>query len=281
MHRLDGKVGIVTGGASGMGRSTSLAFAREGAQVVVADINRAGADAVVAEIATAGGTAVAVTVDISRADDMARLVEVTLERFGRLDILDNNASLLGPAAHAIDKDVVNIDLDAWERIFAVNSTGPFLGCKFAVPAMIESGGGSIINMSSTSSLTGYPVSHAYGATKASVNALTMHVATAYGKQGIRCNAIAAGPVQTPAWGDVGAEQVALLQRHVLTPYIGQPEHIAETVVFLASDESAYITGQVISVDGGYLVHQPTTPELFGHRDTVQNPDHHRATASER
>ncbi len=263
MHRLDGKVGIVTGGASGMGRAASLALAPEGAQVVAADINRAGADAVVEEIGAAGGTAVALSVDISRVDDMRLMVDVAVERFGRLDILDNNASLLGPAAHAIDKDIVNMEPDAWERIFAVNSTGPFLGCKFAVPAMIESGGGSIMNMSSTSSLTGYPISHAYGSTKASVNALTMHVATAYGKQGVCCNAIAAGPVQTPAWGDISAEHVALLHRHVLTPYIGKPEHIAETVVFLASDDSAYITGQVICVDGGYLAHQPTTAELFG------------------
>jgi NAD(P)-dependent dehydrogenase (short-subunit alcohol dehydrogenase family) len=263
MNRLEGKVGIVTGGASGIGRATCLAFAREGARVVVADINGPGAEEVAKEIEAAGGEAIAVTADLGSAEDMRRMVETTVTEFGRLDVLDNNASLLGPAAHAVDKDVVNIDPDAWDRVMAINLRGPYLGCKYAVPVMVESGGGSIINISSTSSLSGYPVSHAYGSSKAGVNALTFHVAVTYGKQGIRCNAVAPGPVQTPAWGDVTPEHIALLERNLLTPYIGKPEHIAETVVFLASDESAYITGQVLRVDGGYLTHQPTTAELFG------------------
>src|SRR5205814_1791178 len=137
----------------------------------------------------AGGEAIAIIVDVSSADDVQRMVDTCVSRFGRLDVLDNNAALLGPAAHAIDKDVVNIEPDAWDRIFAINMRGPYLGCKFAVPAMIRSGGGSIINISSASGLTGYPVSHAYGSTKAGVNALTLHVAATYGKQGVRCNSI--------------------------------------------------------------------------------------------
>lgn len=263
MNRLDGKVGIVTGGASGMGRATSIAFAREGARVVVADINADGAEQVAEEIEASGGKAIVVRVDISSIDEVRRMVDVAVGTFGQIDILDNNASLLGPAAHAIDKDVVNIEPEAWERIFAVNLRGPYLTCKFTVPVMIEGGGGSIINISSTSGLTGYPVSHAYGSSKAGVNALTFHVAATYGKRGVRCNAIAPGPVHTPAWGDVTPEHMERLERHVLTPYLGKPEHIAETVVFLASEESAFITGQVLSVDGGYLAHQPTAAEVFG------------------
>lgn len=270
-NRLAGKVAVVTGAASGMGRATSLAFAREGARVTVADIDLPGAEAVAKEIEAAGGEAIARRVDVSSADDVQAMIEATTSRFGRLDVLDNNAALLGAAAHAIDKDVVNIEPDAWDRIFAVNMRGPYLGCKFAVPAMLRSGGGSIINISSASSLTGYPVSHAYGSSKAGVNALTAHVAATYGKQGIRCNAIAPGPVRTAtAWADVTAEHAALVERHLLTPYVGEPQHIAHTAVFLASDESAYITGQVLSVDGGYLAHQPTTAELFGR----PRPDHH-------
>jgi NAD(P)-dependent dehydrogenase (short-subunit alcohol dehydrogenase family) len=189
------------------------------------------------------------------------MVDAAVTHYGRLDILDNNAGLLGPAAHAIDKDVVNIEPEAWDRIMAVNLRGPYLGCKYAVPAMIASGGGSIINISSASGLTGNFWSHAYGSSKAGVNALTYHVAVTYGKQGVRCNAIAPGPVRTPAWGDVSPEHAARLQQHVLTPYLGEPEHIAATVVFLASDEAAYITGQVLSVDGGYLAHQPATVDF--------------------
>jgi NAD(P)-dependent dehydrogenase (short-subunit alcohol dehydrogenase family) len=264
VNRLEGKVAIVTGAAAGMGRATSIAFAREGARVVIADINGRGAEVVAKEIEAAGGEAIALRTDVSSPDQVRRMVEATASHFGRLDVLDNNAGLLGAAAHAIDKDVVNIEPDAWEQIFAVNLRGPYLGCKFAVPAMIESGGDSIINISSVSSLTGYPVSHAYGCSKAGVNALTWHVAAAYGKQGVRCNAIAPGPVRTAtAWADVTPGHAALVERHLLTPYVGEPEHIAETAIFLAGDESAYVTGQVLRVDGGYLSHQPTTAELFG------------------
>jgi NAD(P)-dependent dehydrogenase (short-subunit alcohol dehydrogenase family) len=261
MDRLSGKVGIVTGGASGMGRATCLAFAREGARVVVADIDGAGAEAVAKEVEAMGAEAVPVTVDISSAADMRSMVDSAIAEFGRLDILDNNAALLGAAAHSIDKDVVNTEPDDWDRVMAINLRGPYLGCKFAVPAMLATGGGSIVNISSSSALTGNIFSHAYGSSKAGVIALTQHVATTYGKQGIRCNAIAPGPVVTPAWGHITEEHRANLERHVLTPYLGRPEDIAEAVVFLASSESAYITGQVLCVDGGYLAHQPATIDM--------------------
>jgi NAD(P)-dependent dehydrogenase (short-subunit alcohol dehydrogenase family) len=262
VNRLEGKVGIVTGAASGMGQATALAFAREGASVVVADINEPGSRAVADEIEAAGGKALAMHVDISSAGDMKMMVDATVSEFGRLDILDNNASLFGPAARAIDNDIVNIDPADWDRIFAVNVRGPYLGCKYAVPAMIASGGGAIINISSTSAQAGNLTRHAYGSTKAAINTLTFHVATTYGRQGIRCNAVAPGPVRTPAWNDMTAEDEELLKRHLLTPFIGGPEHIANAVVFLASDEAAYITGQVLCVDGGYMAHQPTTGELL-------------------
>ncbi len=262
MAKLAGRVAIVTGGGSGIGRATVLALAHEGAAVVVADLSRERTEQVVAEVAAAGGAALAHVVDVADESAVAALVAATVARFGGLDILHNNAAATDWSILGGDGEIAQLDLAIWERSLAVNLRGPFLGCKHAIPAMLKRGRGAIVNTSSASGLTGDLVRTAYGVSKAGVDGLTRYVATQYGKRGIRCNAIAPGVIETPALRqNVPAEQIALFERHHLTPRLGTPEDIAAAVVFLASDDAAFITGQIISVDGGLLAHHPTVAEV--------------------
>ncbi|HEY8123580.1 MAG TPA: SDR family NAD(P)-dependent oxidoreductase [Myxococcota bacterium] len=262
MARLEGRVAIVTGGGSGIGRATVLAFAREGAAVVVADIAHERAERVAHEVAAAGGRAHAQAVDVADESSVAAMVAAAVAHFGGLDVLHNNAAATDWSILGGDGEIAQLDLAIWERSLAVNLRGPFLGCKHAIPAMLKRGRGSIVNTSSASGSTGDLVRTAYGVSKAGVDGLTRYVATQYGKRGIRCNAIAPGVIETPALRqNVPAEQVALFERHHLTPRLGTPEDIAAAVVFLASDDAAFITGQIICVDGGLLAHHPTVAEV--------------------
>jgi NAD(P)-dependent dehydrogenase (short-subunit alcohol dehydrogenase family) len=262
MGKLEGRVAIVTGGGSGIGRASALALARAGAAVLVADVSAQAAERVAAEIALAGGRALAHAVDVSEEGAVAGMVAAAVERLGGLDILHNNAAATDWSVLGGDGEITQLDVAIWERSLAVNLRGPFLGCKHAIPAMLARGGGAIINTSSASGLTGDLVRTAYGVSKAGVDGLTRYVATQYGKRGIRCNAIAPGVIETPALRqNVPAEQVAMFERHHLTPRLGTPEDVAAAVVFLASDDAAFITGQVISVDGGLLAHHPTIAEV--------------------
>jgi NAD(P)-dependent dehydrogenase (short-subunit alcohol dehydrogenase family) len=253
---LEGKVGIVTGAGSGIGRATAVRMAGEGAAVVVADINLDGAAQTVHTIQTDGGRAVAQWVDVAEEDAVVEMIGAALSSFGRLDCLHNNAANVAVVPQ--DLDIVGMAVDVWDATMAVNVRGPMLGCKHAIPHMVEVGGGAIVNTSSCAGQMGDLLRPAYGASKAAVDSLTRYVATLYGKQGVRCNAIAPGVIQTPSLtANVTPEELAKLEDNMCTTYLGLPEDIADAVVFLLSDQARYVTGQVLNVDGGFRMHTPT------------------------
>jgi NAD(P)-dependent dehydrogenase (short-subunit alcohol dehydrogenase family) len=265
--RLENKVALITGAGSGIGAATATLLAAEGAAVAVVDVIAERAEATAAAINSNGGSALAITADVSDEEQVRGMVEATVAAFGRLDILHNNAALVDPKMFPLDGRVVDMGVEVWDMVMAVNLRGPMLGCKHAIPRMIESGGGSIINMSSGSSRLGDLERSAYGASKAGVNALTLYVATQHGRDRIRCNTILPGLVLTPAARDnllPGMRQT--LESNVLTPYVGEPDDIAYLVLYLASDESKYVTGQAFPVNGGMSSHQPTLAQRIAAGD---------------
>jgi NAD(P)-dependent dehydrogenase (short-subunit alcohol dehydrogenase family) len=256
VRRFDGKVAIVAGGATGIGAATARRLASEGAAVAIGDVNVPGATEVAKAIEAEGGRALAVEMDLTDESSVRDLVELTVSRFGGVDVLDNNAADTSPAAMAGDLDVVTTDLALWDQIFAVNLRGFALTCRYAIPAMLERGGGAIVNIASGSGLSGEPDHVAYGCSKAGVIQLARHVAVRWGKEGIRCNAVAPGLVVTDkvaALGETFQHFADTIRARVLTPRLGEPADLAATVAFLLSDDAAYISGQVLSVDGGMFV----------------------------
>lgn len=258
--RLTGKVAIVTGAGSGIGAATARAMTREGASVVVADINADKAEAVAGHITSTGGAAVAVRADVTQDADVAAMVTTAIEKFGRLDIIHNNAGL---AQEAVDSDVVNTPDSAWRLAYEVDLMGVVRGCRHAIPEMVKTGGGSVVITASAAPLFGSHQLIAYAAAKGAALAVTKYVATSHGRQGIRCNAIAPGLVLTP-----GAETVfpsrALLEaaaRHQTLDGFIRPEDIANLAVFLGSDESRFITGQTLLVDAGSLTMGAAVPDI--------------------
>lgn len=246
MGRVAGKVAIVTGAASGMGRADALTLAREGARVVLTDLNEADGAALATEI---GANALFLRHDVSSEADWQRVIAATLEAFGRLDILVNNAGMMKIGT------VEDTSLADWQLINRVNSDGVFLGCKHAIPALEKSGGGSIINMSSISAMQGMPFIAAYSASKGAVRALTKHVAVycKTKKNNIRCNSIHPDGVKTPMIVKVltGQETASQAEIEALsTPDypMAEPQDIADLVLFLASDESRFITGAELMID---------------------------------
>jgi len=257
MGRLDGKVAIVTGSASGIGKVSAETMAREGAKVVVADRNGPGAEEVAAGIRAAGGTAVACRADIAEEAQVVAMIAAAIDEFGSLQVLHNNAALTDASMHAKDLTVVDLDVETWDRSMAVNARGAMLACKHAVPRMIAAGGGSIINTASNQALAGDLSQTAYAAAKGAVVTLTMSVATAFGKQNVRCNTISPGAIMTPSLLAACPPEIqAVIEQSNLVPRLGLPEDIANLALFLASDESAFITGQTIRCDGGQLSHLP-------------------------
>jgi NAD(P)-dependent dehydrogenase (short-subunit alcohol dehydrogenase family) len=251
--RLEGKVSIITGAGSGMGRVAAELFAREGAKVVVADLNEAAAVATVERIRAAGGTATHVAGDISDEDGAASMVQHAVATFGRVDTLYNNAGIMPEADHS----VVDTDVATWDRVMAVNVRGVFLACKHAIPRMVEQGSGSVINVSSFVAILGCSVPQdAYTASKGAVLALTRSLAVQFAPKGVRSNAISPGPVETPMlmdWllKDEEAKRIRLARNP--TGRFGKPEEIASAAVYLASDESRWTNGASLVVDGGISV----------------------------
>ena len=257
--RVEDKVAIVTGGAGGIGSAAVRKFVAEGAQVLVADIRFDAAQAVVDEV---GEAASAFEFDAASIDSVQAMVEAAVGRYGRLDILYNNAGAVGVYRGGVDAPIADADFDLWDHAMAVNARGYAAGCKFAIPHMITAGGGSIVQTASASALAGDVIRTAYGASKAAVVALTKYVATQYGPQRIRCNAIAPGIVLTETARHSLGDQVEYLQRHIPFPRFGEPDDVAKLACFLGSDEATYITGQLICVDGGFLSHLPQYAELI-------------------
>ncbi|GLL15853.1 putative short-chain type dehydrogenase/reductase [Pseudonocardia halophobica] len=263
---MDGLIAVVTGAGGGIGSRTAELLAARGARVVAADIAVDSGEAVVERIRSAGGDAVFASFDARDEASVAALLDGAVARYGRLDLLHNNAA--GTHLYAGDTAPGEIDPEQWDRILELNLRSVLLGCKHAVRHMAAAGSGVILNMSSTRAVAGALDLAAYGASKAGVESLTRYVATAYGKKGVRCNAIRPGLIVTPqsAALHAGGDGHEKLLRHVLLPYPGSPDDIAELVCFLASPAARYITAQTITVDGGMLSHQPF------HADAVDAAD---------
>ncbi|HYP29041.1 MAG TPA: glucose 1-dehydrogenase [Blastocatellia bacterium] len=258
-RRVEGKVALVTGAASGIGKATAALLAREGARVAVADINEQGARASAREIAGPGREAVALALDVTSEEDWARVVSEVVERWGRLDILVNNAGI------SFGKPFTETGLEEWRKVMAVNLDSVFLGTKHCAQVMREGGGGSIINISSASGTKASAGASAYCASKAAVRMYSKAIALECARNGdnIRVNTVSPSGVRTPMWEsmqfwqdmkrDTGSDEAnySALSADVPMKRFATPEEIAEAVLFLASDESSFITGADIPVDGGY------------------------------
>ena len=246
--RLEGKVAFISGGARGMGAVEARLFAKEGAKVSIGDVLEEEGATLRAEIEDSGGESLFTRLDVTSESDWIRAIEATLARFGRLDILVNNA---GVSQWSLLHETSEED---WDRVMDINTKGVFLGTKRSIPAMKESGGGSIINISSQLGLVGTEMSSAqYQASKGAVRLLTKHTAMQYAPDGIRCNSVHPGPIHTAMTEQRRADPetyAEMLNRIPLGRY-GQPEEIANGVLFLASDESGWITGSELVLDGGW------------------------------
>jgi NAD(P)-dependent dehydrogenase (short-subunit alcohol dehydrogenase family) len=253
--RFSGRVAIVTGGAGGIGHAVAAALARQGAAVAVADLDEAGAERVAADIRAAGGEATAVPVDLGDEMQVRAMVATTVERYGGVDILDNNAALTAADVLARDGAVADMDIEVWDQMMSVNLRSQMLTCKHAIPSMVERGGGAIVNMSSGAALSGDLTRTAYSVSKSAISTFTQFVATQYGRQGVRANTILPGLILTdPVRAQIPAAMLEGYTRNLLVPQVGEPDDIAHLVCFLVSSEARYITGQSITIDGGMSAH---------------------------
>ncbi len=250
-HRLGDKVSVITGAGSGIGRATALLFAREGSHVVVADLDRAGADETVRQIATEGGAASAFIMDVVDPSAAQRLADRTVAEHGRIDVLFNNAGISGVGT------VHETSTELWDRVMAVNVRGVFLVSKYVLPHMLERRAGSIINMSSTIAEIGLAERASYAASKGAILALTRAMQVDYAPFGVRVNALLPGTIHTPfvetylreSYPD-REEGLRVIRKRQLTAELGQPEDVAYAALFLASDESKFVMGSGLFVDGG-------------------------------
>ncbi len=255
--RLKDKVAIITGAGSGIGRQSAIRFAEEGAKLILADLNKNGVRETIEQL-VAGTEAEFVAVDVSKAAEVRAMVEHAETRFGRLDVMFNNAGIMPDA----DSSVIHTSEDVWDLVINVNLKGVFLGCQYGIPTMLKSGGGSIINVASFVALMGAATPQiAYTASKGGVLSMTREIAVEFARQGIRANALCPGPVRTPLLEELLSESKARARRMVHIPMgrLAEGQEIANAVVFLASDESSYVNGATFVVDGG-ITAAYVTPE---------------------
>ena len=258
MGRLDDKVALITGGASGMGKVASHLFAREGAKVVLTDVADEAGEAVAAAIRNGGAQAAYVHADVSRASDAEAMVRFAVDTFGGLTILYNNAGVFPER----DGSVTETPDEVWDLTIGINLKGVYLGCRYGIPAMIESGGGAIVNVASFVALMGAATPQiAYTASKGGVLSMTREIAVEFARQGVRANALCPGPIETPLLQELLADPDRRQRRLVHIPMgrFGQAEEIAKAALFLASNESSYMTGAALVVDGG-ITAAYVTPE---------------------
>jgi NAD(P)-dependent dehydrogenase (short-subunit alcohol dehydrogenase family) len=247
--RLEGKVALITGAGSGIGRETALLFAREGARVVIADLDEAAGSRVAGEISSARGQAVFVRADVSKADDARVMIETAEQKFGGLHVLMNNAGI----SHIDDNGAVDTEESVWDLTMRINLKGVFLGCKYGIPALKRSGGGSIINVASFVAVLGAATPQlAYTASKGGVLAMSRELAVIHAREGIRVNALCPGPLRTELLMKYLDTEPKRQRRLVHIPMgrFGEAEEIARAALFLASDESSFTTGATFLVDGG-------------------------------
>jgi len=249
MSILSGKVAFVSGGGSGIGRAIAETYAREGAKVVIADVNEEHGNETVKAISDAGGDALFIKGDSSLPNDNKRFVEETVTKYGRLDIACNNAGIGGPAAPTGEYDIA-----AWDKVIALNLSGVFYACRYQLEQMEKQGGGNIVNIASIHGTVAAPNSVAYTAAKHGVVGLTKNIAAEYGTKNIRCNAVGPGYIETPLLtAHLDKEAMAAIAAEATMNRLGTPQEIADLVVFLNSDKSSFTTGAYFIADGGYTI----------------------------
>lgn len=245
---LKNKIALITGAGSGIGEATATLFARNGASVVLADMDTDGADRVLALIEKQGGKGFVVKTGVSKSAECERMVNETVKKFGQLDIAVNNAGIGGPAA-----PVGEYPIDGWDKVIAINLSGVFYGMRYQVPAMLKNGGGAIVNMASILGKVGFPTSSAYASAKHGVVGLTENAALEYATQGIRVNAVGPGFIKTPLLdNNLDNEQMKGIAAMHPMQRLGTAQEVAELVLWLASDKASFVTGSYYNVDGGYL-----------------------------
>ncbi|MCR8657480.1 SDR family NAD(P)-dependent oxidoreductase [Paenibacillus endoradicis] len=267
MGRVQGKVALITGGASGIGLSAATLLAQEGAKVVIADFNVDAAVEAATSLKSQGFEASGVFLDAGKEESIKEAVEFTVATYGTINVLHNNVGLTNLRK---DLDVINMDLEEWDHLMDVNLKSVLLGSRFALPYMIKAGGGSIINTASMAGFAGDVTRTAYGASKGAVVNLTKYIAAQYGKHKIRCNGVAPGLILTPAAEkNMPPAVLDIFGKFNALPYHGEADDIGYTVLFLASDESKFITGQTIQVEGGHYGNNPTIADFTDYMFQVQ------------
>lgn len=248
MNRLGGKAAVVTGAAKGIGRATAELFAREGARLVINDVDEAGLKDLEGQLSKGGAEVVAVVGDVSSVEDSKRIIGTAVESFGRVDVLVANAGVI-PL-----NNIVDATPEDWDHVMAVDGRGMFLTCKFAVEAMLEQEdpGGSIVCLSSISGVAGQAEQSTYGPAKFVATGITKHLAVEWAARGIRVNAVAPGTIATEAVRDLPEDYVAPMKEAHPIGRLGEPSEVASAILFLASDEASFVTGAILPVDGGYL-----------------------------
>jgi len=259
---LAGKVAVVTGGASGIGRATAELLAAQGAAVMIVDLDESNAGAAADAIAASGGRALALRADMREEGQVQAAIEATVAHFGGVDLLDNTVSYNAPEQTGADGEIHEMDAAIWNRALEINLRGPMLAAKYCIPQMLKRGGGAIVNISSTAGILSLGTVPAYAASKAAVHSLSQSIATAYGRRGIRCNTIAPGFIDTPTTRNMGDQFFQMTLDNNVLPYLGQPDDIAQAALFLLSDAARYITGQLLAVDGGQTIHLPVVADMW-------------------